>query len=263
MARISVLMGIYNCAPTLAEALDSRYAQTYQDFKIILCDDGSKDNTYEIAKEYADKHDNIILICNDKNMKLAATLNHCLEYADTEFIARMDGDDLSISNRFEKQIDYLDQHPEIDFVSTPMIYFDDTGEWGRGESILSPQKEDFRRGSAPFCHAPMMMRTSCIKAIGGYRTDKEVERMEDYDLFARLMIAGFKGRNLAVPLYRMRNDRAAFSRRRIADRWRSYLTSSKLKKQLGLSFPYLSGIPDLMKCLIPNNIVYLIKKRSL
>ena len=51
MARISVLMGIYNCASTLPEALDSLYAQTYKDFKIILCDDGSQDNTYEIAKE--------------------------------------------------------------------------------------------------------------------------------------------------------------------------------------------------------------------
>ena len=76
MARISVLMGIYNCAPYLQEALDSLYAQTYQDFKIILCDDGSKDNTYDVAKEYADKHDNIVLVKNEKNMGLNYTLNH-------------------------------------------------------------------------------------------------------------------------------------------------------------------------------------------
>ena len=67
MPKISVIMGIYNCAPTLAEALDSLYAQTYQDFKIILCDDGSKDNSYEVAKEYADKHDNIVLVRNEKS----------------------------------------------------------------------------------------------------------------------------------------------------------------------------------------------------
>ena len=91
--RIAVIMGIYNCAPTLQEALDSLYAQTYQGFKIILCDDGSKDNTYAVAQSYADKHDNIILIKNEKNMGLNATLNRCLEYADTEFVARMDGDD--------------------------------------------------------------------------------------------------------------------------------------------------------------------------
>ena len=62
MSRISVLMGIYNCAPTLQEALDSLYAQTYQDFKIILCDDGSKDDTLKIAEENARRHDNVIVI---------------------------------------------------------------------------------------------------------------------------------------------------------------------------------------------------------
>ena len=91
--RISVLMGIYNCAPTLQEALDSLYVQTYQGFKIILCDDGSKDDTLKIAEENAKKHENVIVIKNEHNMGLNYTLNHCLEYADTEFCARMDGDD--------------------------------------------------------------------------------------------------------------------------------------------------------------------------
>ena len=96
MARISVLMGVYNCASTLPEALDSLYSQTYKDFKIILCDDGSQDNTYKIAKEYVEKYDNIVLISNGKNKGLNYTLNHCLEYADTEYCARMDGDDISL-----------------------------------------------------------------------------------------------------------------------------------------------------------------------
>ena len=78
MHRISVLMGIYNCALTLQEALDSLYAQTYQNFQIILCDDGSVDNTYKIAQENANMHDNIILIKNDRNRGLNYTLNKCL-----------------------------------------------------------------------------------------------------------------------------------------------------------------------------------------
>ena len=73
MARISVLMGVYNCASTLPEALDSLYSQTYKDFKIILCDDGSQDNTYKIAKEYVEKYDNIVLISNGKNKGLNYT----------------------------------------------------------------------------------------------------------------------------------------------------------------------------------------------
>ena len=105
--RISVIIGIYNCAPTLVEALDSLYNQTFKDFKIILCDDGSSDDTYNVAKDYVSRHDNIILIRNECNMGLNYTLNHCLKYADTEYVARMDGDDISMPTRFEKEINFL------------------------------------------------------------------------------------------------------------------------------------------------------------
>ncbi len=260
MARITVLMGIYNCASTLDEALESLYAQTYQEFKIILCDDGSTDNTYEVAKRHTVTHNNIILIKNEKNMKLAATLNHCLEYADTEYVARMDGDDLSELTRFEKEIAFLDKHPEYAFVSCPMIYFDENGDWGKGSSIEIPTKEDFRFGAAPFCHAPAMMRTTALRSINGYCPTKDVERMEDYDLWARFMIAGYQGYNLSEHLYKMRNDKNAFSRRKFIDRFRCYITSCKIKKQLGLSFPYLSGIPDLMKAFVPHRLAISLKK---
>ena len=100
-------MGIYNCASTLQEALDSLYAQTYQDFEIILCEDGSKDNTYEIALENQKQHDNIVLLRNPHNMGLNQTLNNCLAVAKGEYIARMDGDDLCNPTRFEKQVKFL------------------------------------------------------------------------------------------------------------------------------------------------------------
>lgn len=212
MARISVLMGIYNCAPTLAEALDSLYAQTYQDFKIILCDDGSKDNTYEVAKEYANKHDNIVLVKNEKNMGLNYTLNHCLEYADTEYCARMDGDDISLPSRFEKEIKFLDEHPEYAIVSTPMIYFDEHGDFRVGKGNGEPQKTDFLSGS-PFCHAPCMIRTEAYKKVDGYTVDKRLLRVEDDHLWFKLYVAGYKGYNLSEALYKMRDDRNAVARR--------------------------------------------------
>jgi len=212
MARISVLMGIYNCAPTLAEALDSLYAQTYQDFKIILCDDGSKDNTYEVAKEYADKHDNIVLVKNEKNMGLNYTLNHCLEYADTEYCARMDGDDISLPTRFEKEIKFLDEHSEYAIVSTPMIYFDEHGDFRVGKGKGEPQKTDFLSGS-PFCHAPCMIRTEAYRKVDGYTVDKRLLRVEDDHLWFKLYAAGYRGYNLNEALYKMRDDRNAVARR--------------------------------------------------
>lgn len=66
-------------------------------------------------------------------MGLNATLNRCLEYADTEFVARMDGDDRSLPHRFEQEVNFLDEHPEFAIVSGPMIYFDENGEFRRGK----------------------------------------------------------------------------------------------------------------------------------
>ena len=213
MARISVLMGIYNCAPYLQEALDSLYAQTYQDFKIILCDDGSKDDTYAIAKCNAEKHSNIVLIKNERNMGLNYTLNHCLEYADTEYCARMDGDDISIPTRFEKEIAFLDAHPEYAIVSCPMIYFDEDGEFGRGVGGKEPTQNDFIKGS-PFCHAPCMVRREAYEKVGGYTVSKKLLRVEDYHLWTKMYAEGYKGYVLDECLYKMRDDKNAIRRRK-------------------------------------------------
>jgi len=212
MARISVLMGIYNCASTLQEALDSLYAQTFQDFKIILCDDGSHDNTYEIAKEYAEKHDNIVLLSNGENKGLNFTLNHCLEYADTEYCARMDGDDISLPTRFEKEINFLDTHPEYAIVSCPMIFFDERGDFRYGGEKGEPTVNSFIKDT-PFCHATCMIRTEAYNKVSGYSVSPRLLRVEDYHLWAKMFAAGYRGYILPEHLYKMRDDRDAVKRR--------------------------------------------------
>lgn len=211
--RISVIMGIYNCAPTLAEALDSLLSQTYQGFKVIMCDDGSKDDTAEVAQSYADSHPGkFILIRNERNMGLNYTLNHCLEYADTEYIARMDGDDISLPQRFEQEISFLDEHPDIAIVSTPMIYFDENSDFRHGSGGYEVTKKHFRHGS-PFCHAPCMVRAAAYREVGGYTVSKSLLGVEDYHLWFKMYAKGYKGYNLKEPLYKMRDDRNAASRR--------------------------------------------------
>ncbi len=211
-ARVSVLIGIYNCASTLVEALDSLYAQTFRDFKIILCEDGSSDDTYQVAADYAAKHDNIVLLKNEQNMGLNYTLNRCLEYADTEYVARMDGDDISLPERFEKEIRFLDEHPEYAVVSGPMIYFDEKGDFRTGRGSGEVKKEHFVHGT-PICHAPCMARTEVIKAVGGYSVDDKLLRVEDYHLWFKVFAAGYKLYSLKAPIYKMRDDRNAKMRR--------------------------------------------------
>ena len=206
-------MGIYNCGSTLAEALDSLLSQTCQEFKVIMCDDGSTDNTPAIAQGYADRHPNkFILIKNDCNMGLNYTLNRCLEYADTEYIARMDGDDISLPERFTKEISFLDEHPEYAVVSVPMIYFDEKGDFRTGSGNGEVKAKDFINGN-PCCHAPCMARTDVFKAVGGYSVGERLLRLEDYHLWFKIFAAGYKLYMLNEPLYKMRDDRNAVARR--------------------------------------------------
>lgn len=250
--RITVLVGIYNCASTLGEALDSLMTQTYKDFKVVLCDDGSKDDTLKVANEYAHRFDNIIVIRNEKNMGLNFTLNHCLEYADTEYVARMDGDDLSLPRRFEKEIEFLDSHPDYAIVSCPMICFDENGDFKTGKGDGDVTKKDFLHGS-PICHAPSMTRTEAIKNVGGYAVDKKLLRVEDYNLWMRMYAAGYKAYNLSEPLYKMRDDRNAKRRRNWTNRRNEIYVMSTGFKLLGLPwYSQLYALRPLLAHLAPN-----------
>lgn len=212
--KVSVLMGIYNCADTLSEAIDSILAQTYTDWELIMCDDGSVDETYDVAVRYQKTYpDKMILLQNEKNMGLNHTLNRCLREATGEYIARMDGDDISLPMRFEKEVCFLDENPDYAIVSTPMIYFDEHGEWGVGRAKGEPAKEDFISGT-PFCHAPCMVRAEAYRAVNGYSEDPKTLRAEDYHLWFKMYAQGFRGHNLPEPLYKMRDDENAYHRRK-------------------------------------------------
>lgn len=212
--KISVLMGIYNNEKTLNQAVNCIINQTYTNWELILCDDGSKDRTYKIAQMLCTLDNRIKLINNKQNMGLAATLNHCLKYAQGEYIARMDGDDLCALNRFEKELDFLNKHKEYVLVSSAMDFFDENGIYGKLIYKEEPQGKDFVYGSQ-FCHASCMMKKDVLLQIGGYSISKRAERVEDYDLWIRLYRAGYKGYNIPEVLYSMRDDRNAYKRRKM------------------------------------------------
>lgn len=222
--KVSVIIGIYNVADTLGEALDSVFAQTYQNFEVILCDDGSTDNTMEIARAYQQKEpERVVLLSNGRNKGLNYTLNHCLKHVRGEYVARMDGDDLCVPERFEKQVKFLDEHPDYAIVSSLMIFFDENGEFRVGKAVEYPGKKDFVKDN-PFCHAPAMIRTEAYNTVGGYTVDKRMLRVEDVDLWFKLYAAGYKGYNIQEPLYKMRDDREAASRRKFRYRVNSTYT---------------------------------------
>ena len=109
--KVSLVMKVYNGEKYLREAMESILSQTFTDFEFLIIDDGSKDSSAEIVRSYQDKR--IRFLQNEKNMGLCATQNRVIEEARGEYIAVMDCDDISYPTRFEKQVKYLDEHPEV------------------------------------------------------------------------------------------------------------------------------------------------------
>lgn len=184
--KISVLMGIYNCKSTLSDAIESILYQTYSNWELIICDDGSKDSSYTIASNYYKKYPNkIILLKNEKNMGLHYTLNKCFEYATRDYIARMDADDLSLPKRFDKEVEFLNQNSQYTFVSASMICFDEKGQWGINSCITDPKPNNLVKGTQ-FCHPVCFIRESAFSDVDGYTVDKHTLRVVDYHLWLKM-----------------------------------------------------------------------------
>ena len=180
--KVSVLMGTYNCVSTIKEAIRSIQKQTYTNWELIICDDGSTDETLKIIEEESLSDPRLLILKNDRNQGLNKTLNKCIKVASGEYAARMDGDDLCRPDRFEKQITYLENHPEIQIVSSWMSLFDENGVWGVQKIPEYPTKEQVVTGTA-IHHAPVMMRMDCLREVDGYTEDIHKLRVEDVDLW--------------------------------------------------------------------------------
>ena len=260
--KISVLMGIYNCADTLCQAVASIQNQTYTDWELILCDDGSTDKTYVVAAALAEQDNRIVLLRNEKNLGLNATLNRCLAVATGEYIARMDGDDDCIPERFEKQIALLESYPEFDITSCPMILFDEHGEWGQTAVPEYPSPEQVVSGT-PISHAPVMIRRSAMVAVGGYTEDSRMLRVEDVNLWIKLYAAGYCCCNIQEPLYRMRNDQNALNRRKYIYRINSAYVRLQGCKMLHLGpMSYINAIKPMINGLVPAKLRQVIRKQQ-
>ncbi len=237
--KISIIMGIYNCADTLSAAIDSILNQTYQNWELILCDDCSQDSTYSLAKQYLEKYpEKIKLLKNDVNKGLNHTLNRCLAVASGEYIARMDGDDISYPDRLEKEAAVLENNPDIAIVSTDMEFFDENGVWGRTHVNPVPTKRLFIKGT-PFCHAACLVRKEAYMAVEGYSEEKRLLRVEDYHLWVKMYAKGYKGVNIKEILYQMRDDRSAQKRKKLIYRFNEAYVMRYAIKHLKLPFYWI------------------------
>ena len=262
--KIDIIMGVYNCAETLRESIDSILNQTYTNWHFIICDDCSADSTYDILEEYKSAYpEKFTILKNEQNMGLNFTLNKCLKEADGEFIARQDGDDISLPNRFQRELDILQSNDKYALVSCDMTTFDDKGDFGVITHPSEPTANDFRFGS-PFCHASVLIRKKVMDEVGGYDVADHLLRVEDYHLWFKVYAKGYVGYNINEPFYKMRDDRNATKRRTFKNR----INETRLKywgfRKIGVSKKYYFYIlrPFILG-LIPTRLYTLLHRSKL
>lgn len=186
MPLISVLMPVYNCDEYVQAAIDSILTQTFRDFEFIIIDDGSKDRTADIVKAAAARDPRIKVISRE-NRGIVPSLNEALEVATGELIARMDGDDISLPDRFQRQVDYLAAHPDCGLVGTQIMFMDPDGR--PIAPMPNPQEHEaivqtMLDGNESVSHPTVLFRTAVARSIGGY--SNQYKHAEDIDFFLRM-----------------------------------------------------------------------------
>ena len=212
MPKVSVLMSNYNTqANQLRIALDSVLNQTFTDFEAVIVNDGSVDESKKVLEEYAAKDARIVLVENERNIGLAASLNHGLDVCKGEYVARMDTDDICYPDRLKWQVEYMDEHKNLLFAGAWADVFEDDTEnvvetW---KPVMCTQDEYHIRllfGNNPLMIHPTVifrreyLEKNCLR----YDTDAAYKYAEDYRMWVKCSRAGDAG-ILEKPVIKYRN----------------------------------------------------------
>ena len=244
--KISVLMPVYNTKEEfLREAIDSILNQTYTDFELIILNDGSTNNVEEVINSYKDSR--IRYYINDVNLGLPKTRNKLIDFAEGEYIANMDSDDISLPERFAKQVAYLDRHHDVSLISANMVIYPDIPVRKNPEqvSFLSVLKGCY------MINALFMFRKADFETHN-LQYDQDYKYAEDYELLSRV-IRVLKCVNLHDVLYKYRyhnnqssskykKDQKKFAMKARYNMFKYLAIDKDLQKQIAFSFNNLEII---------------------
>lgn len=212
---VSVVMPVRNGGATVAAAVSSLRSQTCADFELIAIDDHSTDETRAILEQLA-AIDGRIVVLRASGDGITAALNQGIAAARGRYIARQDADDLSLPSRFARQVEQLDSHQHVCAVGTAATAIDDEGRavgplpFRTGAAAV---REGIRSVRATPVHGAMMMRTECLRAVGGYR--EAFRSCQDFDLWLRLL-ERWEIDNVPEVLYQWRlSTTSAYGARRV------------------------------------------------
>jgi len=200
---VSVLLPVFNSARFLSEAVTSVLAQTHRDLELVIIDDGSTDQSQEIAHEFT-RADPRVRYYRQENAGVSAALNRALALAKGEFVARMDGDDVCLPNRLELQLEFL-RNSDMIMVGSNVRLIDSNGmslvDVERSANHEEIESQLLSGDGSAIIHPTMFCRRNALESIGGYR--ESIRSIEDLDLFLRLTRIGKVGNmNQVLLLYR-------------------------------------------------------------
>ena len=239
---ISVVMPVYNAEKYVAEAVESILQQTYTDFEFIIIDDCSTDNSYGILQTYAAKDIRIRLFKNDVNNKLPKTLNFGIAQSNGKYIARMDADDISLPERFAKQVEFMESHPEIGVCGSFAVAFNYVSQ---NQQIMAVQitHELIKSYNLFVCcniiHPTIIARRELFAKVSGFLFDESLGGLaEDYALWIDMLYKGVIFANLqnALLKYRLSSSQTTNVLKPQIEIFTSELIKKNLKQLFGCRY---------------------------
>jgi len=251
MSPVSIVLPVYNGAQYLKETLESILNQTYQEFELIIINDGSKDESKNILDQY--KNNSKITIIHQENMGLSKTLNKAISMAKYNLIARQDQDDISLPNRILKQVQFLDSNPDYGIVGSFAQILEENILVNRflKHPIQDNDIKTFLIFDTPFVHSSVMFRKNVFEQAGQYLEDPLLQPPEDYELWSK-MASITKMKNLDEILIQYRELNSSMSRT-MSEKFKKNITihNETFARNLGINSSY--EIPYLFHYYFPFN----------
>jgi glycosyltransferase involved in cell wall biosynthesis len=214
--KLSVTISSYNYARYIGQTIESILSQSFKDFELIIVDDCSTDNSVEVIQKYVTQDNRVCLVTHDKNAGYIATSSEANNLARGIYLVHIDSDDWIVdSNAFEKQVSFMDQHPDLAFVYSPLAHYDDDGNCymvrhaAETDAVNPGEVEIFKVFERLVPHSGTMYRASAYQASGGY--DPSYDYAVDLKLWVDLCEQGNVGYINQV-LYAYRQHSTSMSR---------------------------------------------------
>ena len=239
MSQLTVILPVYNASLFLAKSIKSILNQSFKDFTLLIINDGSTDGSLQIAKSFMSK-DSRVKIVSHENRGLVSALNEGIELSQTEYIARMDADDIACRNRLKKQLAFMQQNPEVAFCGTAASMFYSSFPLIRKRVVYPAQNEQLKLSllfRCPFIHPSVIIRRDFF-VNNNLRYDNSFKGMEDYELWSRAVRSG-ECANLKNILLKYRLHAKSVTQQSNSDMQKSEERLNRYRRLLTSYFSYL------------------------